>query len=538
MEHSVDSPQAPILDAIIIGAGFAGLYMLYKLRQLGFKALVLEAGSDVGGTWYWNRYPGCRCDVESLEYSYSFSDELQQSWQWSERYAPQEEILEYARHVADRFDLRTDICFETRVKRAVFDESTNAWTAEAGDGRSWLARTCIMATGCLSAGRIPDFPGLSDFAGAVYQTSAWPFEGVDFSGQRVAVVGVGSSGVQAIPLIAEQAKHLYVLQRTPNYVVPARNAALPVEVEQQAKASYKELRDLALTMPGGVILRRRPQSALEVSPEELRQGFEERWEMGGAFNFMSSFGDVQSNPEANRLASEFARSKIAEIVRDPQVAMDLMPPHLMGTRRLCVGTNYYETFNRSNVTLVNLRKEPVTRFTATGVIVGEGQVEIDVLVLATGFDAITGALTAMEIVGRGGETLRDHWAAGAKTQLGLMSRGFPNLFMITGPGSPSVLSNVLVSIEQHVNWIGDCLQWLRNHNRALIEATHEGEAAWMDEVAQLGSASLLAGGDSWYLGANVPGKPRLFMPYCGGVPAYRERCAKVAHEGYSGFRLS
>ncbi len=537
MKNSTATVEASF-DAVIVGAGFAGLYMLHRLRGLGLRVRLIEAGGDVGGTWYWNRYPGCRCDVESFEYSYAFSEELEQSWHWHERYAPQAEILAYAQHVADRFDLRRDIEFNRRVVSANFDNADSRWTISTDQGERLRARFCIMATGCLSAGRVPEFPGLTEFKGRVLHTSTWPWEGARFDSERVAVMGVGSSGVQAIPLIAEQARHLSVLLRTPNYVVPARNGQTDEESAKDVKRQYRERRALALTMPGGVLLKRRPESALAVTPEERRQGFEERWTMGGAFNFVSAFSDIQTSTEPNRLASEFVRDKIRETVRDPKVAAGLVPSHLMGTRRLCVGTDYYETYNRSNVDLVNLRDQPIVRFTSSGVVVGQREIELDTMVFATGFDAMTGALGAINIVGSSGRSLRAHWSEGPRTYLGLASASFPNMFFVTGPGSPSVLSNVVVSIEQHVEWISECLRWMGDNGHTKICAQQDAEDGWGRHVNEVGQASLLSSGDSWYLGSNVPGKPRVFMPYAGGVPAYRSHCQRVASEGYAGFSFN
>ena len=530
--------RGPACDAVIIGAGFAGLYALHRLRRLGLKARVFETGADVGGTWYWNRYPGCRCDVESMEYSYSFDDTLQQEWNWTERYASQPEILAYARHVADRFDLRRDITFNTRVTAARWDEADKIWHVRTETGETVQARWCIMATGVLSAGRIPEFEGLDQFQGATFHTSTWPHEGVDFSGQRVAVMGTGSSGVQAIPLIAQQASRLHVLLRTPNYVVPARNGPLPESEIRRFKSNYPQLREEARNAKGGVLLRLRKESASEVSAQERERAFEERWQIGGAFNFQTTFSDIQTNLQANTYASDFLRGKIAQIVKDPVKARWLQPRHLLGTRRLCVGTDFYETFNRPNVDLVNLREEPIAGFTRKGVRVGSREIELDAVVFATGFDAMTGALSAIDISGRGGATLRQHWAHGPRTCLGLMSAGFPNLFLITGPGSPSVLSNVIVSIEQHVEWVTDCMAAMKSRGQAAIEPTAQAEAEWSEHVATLGANSLFADGESWYLGSNVPGKPRVFLPYAGGVPAYRERCAQVAAQGYAGFTLT
>jgi cyclohexanone monooxygenase len=523
------------LDAVIVGGGFAGLFMLHRLRQMGMRARILEAGSDVGGTWYWNRYPGCRCDVESLEYSYSFDDGLQQSWKWSERYASQPEILSYARHVAERFGLRGDIDFDTRVASARYEESRGKWDVTTTTGRVVSARFCIMATGSLSAGRVPEFPDLDQFEGEVYHTSTWPQHGVEFAGKRVAVMGVGSSGVQAIPLIAKEAKKLHVLLRTPNYVVPARNGPLDEIEAGRVIENYAALRKAALSCRGGVLLRVRDESGLAVDEAEREREFEKRWQMGGAFNFVSAFNDLQTNVDVNRMASDFVRGKIGQIVQNPVWSRWLQPEHLLGTRRLCVGTDYYETYNRDNVSLENLRLEPLLRFTPRGVQIGNREIALDTMVFATGFDALTGALSSIDIKGRDRRRLTDHWRAGPRTMLGLMTAGFPNLFLLTGPGSPSVLTNVLMSIEQHVNWVARCLADLTGADLRIIEPSSDAEAEWSEHVQSVGAKTLFAGGDSWYVGANVPGKPRVVLPYAGGLPAYTQHCARIAAENYPGF---
>jgi cyclohexanone monooxygenase len=524
------------LDAVVVGAGFAGMYMLHRLRGMGLAVRVLEAGSGVGGTWYWNRYPGARCDIESMEYSYQFSDELQREWQWSERYAAQPEILRYANHVADRFDLRRDIRFDTRVSAAHFDEAAGRWRIETADGEVLHATFCIMATGCLSSPNTPRFAGLERFAGAVYHTGHWPHDGVDFSGLRVGVIGTGSSAVQSIPLIAEQAEHLWVFQRTPNYVVPARNAPLEPAVQAAVKASYAALRARAKEGRTGCLYVVNPASALAASAAEREREYRARWDKGG-LGFIGSYVDLLVDRAANDTAAEFIRARIRETVRDPAVAEKLLPRSVVGCKRLCIDTGYYETFNRPNVTLVDVAATPVERITGQGVTVAGQDYALDALVLATGFDAMTGALARIDIRGGAGEPLRERWAAGPRTYLGLAVAGFPNLFTITGPGSPSVLSNMLPSIEQHVEWIAGCIDHAlaRGHDR--IEATRAAEDAWVDHVNQVAHATLFPSCNSWYVGANVPGKPRVFMPYI-GFPAYVAQCEQVAADGYAGFALS
>ena len=530
--------KAVELDAVVVGAGFAGLYMLHRLRGLGLSARVYEAGDGIGGTWYWNRYPGARCDVESMDYSYSFSDELQQEWRWTERYASQPEILRYIEHVADRFDLRRDIQLSTRVTAAVFDEAAGRWTIATDRGDRVSARFCIMATGCLSSAQVPRFPGLETFQGPRYHTGHWPHERVDFTGQRVGVIGTGSSAIQSIPVIAEQAAHLYVFQRTPNFSVPARNAPLDPELERRVKAGYADFRRQARESRVGFVVERSEASALAVPSEERQREYEKRWRRGG-LGFTATYVDLLTNPEANETAAEFCRTKIRAVVRDPAVAELLVPRHYpVGTKRICVDTNYYETFNRDNVTLVDIRRAPIETITPHGLRTRDAEYTLDSIVFATGFDAMTGALLGIDIRGRSGRPLGQTWAEGPRSYLGLAIAGFPNLFTITGPGSPSVLSNMIVSIEQHVDWIADCLASMRRHDYCLIEATVEAQERWVAHVNEVGHATLYPRADSWYMGANIPGKPRIFMPYIGGVGTYRTICGEVAAKGYEGFALT
>jgi cyclohexanone monooxygenase len=536
LETKAKSPAE--FDAIIVGAGFAGLYMLYRLRGLGLSVRVYEAGGDVGGTWYWNRYPGARCDIESMDYSYSFSDELQQEWEWTERYATQPEILRYVNHVTEKFDLRRDIQFNTRVTAAHFDETINRWIIQTDKSEKVKAQFCIMATGCLSTTQVPAYPGLETFKGKWYHTGNYPHEGVDFSGQRVGVIGTGSSAIQSIPLIARQAAHLYVFQRTPNFSVPAHNAPLDPEYVQKIKANYAGFRQIARESRIGIVVPLSDKSALEVTPEERRQTYEERWRRGG-LGFGAAFNDVGLNRQSNETAIEYFHAKIREIVKDPAVAEILCPKdYPFGTKRLCVDTDYYATFNRPNVTLIDLKKKPLKEITQTGLRTEEAEYELDSIVFATGFDAMTGALLRMDIRGREGKPLKEKWEAGPRTYLGIATAGFPNLFMITGPGSPSVLSNMMVSIEQHVDWTTDCIAFLHNHKHETIEAVTAAEDGWVAHVNEVANLTLYPSGNSWYLGANIPGKPRVFMPYIGGVGAYRQICDGVAAKGYEGFSLA
>ena len=527
-----------MLDAVVVGAGFAGMYMLHRLRGLGLSVRVYEAGGGVGGTWYWNRYPGARCDVESMDYSYSFSEELQQEWRWTERYSAQPEILKYANHVADRFDLRRDIQLGTRVTTAVFDEAAARWTIETDRGDRVTARFCVMATGCLSDAQIPAFEGLASFEGRSYHTGRWPHEGVDFTGRRVGVIGTGSSAIQSIPLIARQAAHLYVFQRTPNFSMPAHNAPLDPEYERRVKADYADFRRQARESRVGFVTERSGDSALAVPAAEREREYEKRWRRGG-LGFSAAYTDLLTSQEANDTAADFFRAKIRAIVRDPAVA-DLLCPrsYPLGTKRLCVDTEYYATFNRDNVTLVDVKASPIEAITPKGVRTGGVEYAVDDLVFATGFDAMTGALLDIDIRGRGGRRLSDEWTDGPRTYLGLSVAGFPNLFTITGPGSPSVLSNMIVSIEQHVDWIADCLAYLRERGLGTIEATAEAQEAWVRHVNEVGHLTLYPRAPSWYMGANIPGKPRVFMPYIGGVGVYRQKCAEIAAKGYEGFTLS
>jgi cyclohexanone monooxygenase len=525
-------------DCVVVGAGFAGMYMLHRLRSIGQRARVFEAGSEVGGTWYWNRYPGARCDVESLEYSYQFSEQLQQEWEWSERYAGQAEILRYARHVADRFDLRRDIQFDTRVTGATFDEAAALWRITTDDGSRVSARFLIMASGCLSSTNMPAIEGIESFSGSIYHTGRWPHEGVDFTGRRVGVVGTGSSGIQAIPVIAREARELVVFQRTANYSIPARNRPLDPGEQEEIKADYAGFRARNRLMPGafGSRFTWNTGSVLEVEPEAREREFEARWEQGG-FAFLGAFGDTALSRNANHFPADFVRRKIRSIVRDPAVAELLSPKQVIGCKRLCLDTDYFETFNRPNVRLVDIGQSPIERITERGLRTGGREYELDCIVFATGFDAMTGALLRVDIRGRGAEPLSARWSAGPVTFLGLGIPGFPNLFVVAGPGSPSVLANMIIAIEQHVDWIAACIEYMRDHGYRSIEATPEAADEWVAHVNEVAAQTLYPTCNSWYLGANVPGKPRVFMPLP-GFPTYVDKCNDVAAKGYEGFVLS
>ena len=527
-----------MLDAAIVGAGFSGLYMLHRLREAGLQARVLERGGDVGGTWYWNRYPGARCDIESVDYCYSFSDELLREWRWTERYAAQPEILAYLQHVADRLDLRRDIELDTTVIAATWDEADLAWTLATQHGERITARWLILAVGNLSAVKRPDVPGLEDFAGEWHHTARWPRDGVDLAGRRVAVIGTGSTGIQAVTEIAKEADRLSVLQRTPNYSMPAQNGPLPPEQLDEVISTYADRRRFAERSEAGVPFPSPTRAALEVDDAERRRIYEEGWLRGGINALSYAFSDFFTDEQANRTAQDFARERIREIVRDPRTAEALCPAHHIGTKRTCVDTGYFETFNRDNVELVDLRREPLVRITRRGIATAERELDLDVIVFAIGFDAMTGALLDIDVRGADGLALREAWAAGPRTYLGLAAAGFPNLFMVTGPGSPSVLSNMAVSIEQHVDWIAECLVHLRDRGVRRIEPTAAAEEAWVRHVADVAAGTLYPAARSWYVGANIPGKPRVFMPYVGGVGAYRRACDEVAVRGYEGFELA
>src|SRR5262245_38736622 len=523
-------------DAVIVGAGFGGMYMLHHLRELGFSARVIDTAGGVGGTWYWNRYPGARCDVESLSYCYSFSPELAQEWVWSEKYSTQPEILRYANHVADRFDLRKDMEFETRIEKAVWSDSTSRWTLTTSKGDTLSARYYIMASGCLSQSKLPEIPGVESFRGPTYHTGHWPHGGVDFTGLRVGVIGTGSSGIQSIPLIAQQAAQLTVFQRTPNFSMPAGNRLLSALEIAEIKARYPEHWAAARTSAFGIPFDAGTRSALEVSKEERDAAFQKGWDSGVLVSLMLCFNDMITNRDANETACEFVRDKIRSLVKDPQTAEDLCPyDHPIGTKRPCLDTNYYATFNRDNVELVNLRRTPIETVTPTGIRTSEKTFTFDALVYATGFDAMTGALVAVDIQGRNGISLKDKWANGVRTYLGLTVAGFPNFFTITGPASPSVFSNMMVSIEQHVQWIGACMARLRDRGELSIEATEAAEDAWVQHNTEAGDATLYPLANSWYMGSNVPGKPRMLMPYIGGVGVYRQECDDIVANDYRGF---
>ncbi|MBK3395528.1 MULTISPECIES: NAD(P)/FAD-dependent oxidoreductase [Methylobacterium] len=539
MTDPIEAGPVRRYDAIVVGAGFSGLYQLHLLRdRLGLSVRVLEAAGGIGGTWYWNRYPGARCDSESYYYSYSFSRELEDEWDWTERYPDHGEIRRYLDHVADRFDLRRDIQLGTRVAGAAYDEAANRWTVTTESGECFEAQFLITAVGCLSSTNVPEIPGLARFSGAQYHTGRWPHDGVDFSGKRVGLIGTGSTGIQATPVIAAEAAHLTVFQRTANYSVPARNGPMDDAFRTWVRENSSELRAKARAAPNGHPFDFSDRSALAVSPQERQAIYEAAWERGG-LRFRAAFRDIMLDPDANETASAFIRDKIRGLVHDPVVAETLTPrDHLFGTKRPPIDTHYFETFNRSNVKLVDLKATPIAAIVPEGVRTSDAIYPLDVIVFATGFDALTGPLLALDIRGRDGVALKDVWAAGPRSYLGLQVPGFPNLFTMTGPGSPSVLTNMPVAIEQHAEWITDCIGHLRERGLDRIEATPDAAESWGTEVNRAASATLLPmASSSWYLGANVPGKPRVFMPYAGGMAHYRGLCERVVADGYSGFAL-
>ncbi len=536
LEAGSGSGPSRDFEVVVVGAGFAGMYLLHRMRALGLSTRVLEAGGDVGGTWYWNRYPGARCDVQSLDYSYSFDPDLATEWQWTEKYAPQPEILRYAQFVADKYDLRRDIDFDTRVESAKWDAASSRWQLHTSNGEDITCHHYVMATGCLSVPKEVDINGTDRFKGEVYFTSRWPHEGVDFTGKRVAVIGTGSSAIQSIPIIAKQASQLTVFQRTPNFSIPAYNGPVPDDKRSAIAKDPAGYRQEARLSGGGVPVPLSTVSALSVSDDERMARYEQAWAEGGIIEFLSCYMDHVSNAAANELIAEFVRNKIRAAVKDPVTAEVLCPKdYPIGTKRLCVDTDYYVTYNLPHVRLVDLRAHPISTITETGVDLVDEKLEFDAIVFATGFDAMTGAIVSVDIEGRDGLTLKEAWSAGPLTYLGLMAKGFPNLYMVTGPGSPSVLSNMIVSIEQHVDWIADCIVNLRADGFDTIEPIDNAVNGWVQHVNDFANLTLMPQANSWYMGANVPGKPRVFLPYPGGVGRYRAVCDDVAGRGYVGF---
>ena len=518
-----ESAAAEIYDAIIVGAGFAGMYMLHRLRDdMGLSAHVFEAGSGVGGTWFWNRYPGARCDVESMQYSYSFSDEIAQEWEWKELYATQPEIHAYIKFVADKLKLRDGIQLNTKVTSAKFDEKTRRWTVTTEAGETFDARYCIMATGCLSVPLAPDIPGLKEFGGEVFMTSDWPKDGVNVAGKRVGLIGTGSSGIQITPRLAEKSAQLHVFQRTPNYSIPAQNRPLDSNYIDMWKKNYPERRKIARAARNNTMNSPGQRSGTEVTPEQFKAELESRWASGG-IGFMYAFTDITTNRKVNEMTSNFVRDKIREIVKDPKKAAILAPSNYpIGAKRICVDTDYFDTFNRENVALHDIKADPIKTMSKDGVVLESGEtVPLDILVLATGFDAMTGALNRIDIRGVGGKAMKEKWVDGPRTYFGLMVSGFPNMFIVAGPQSPSVFTNMVTSCEQHVDWISDTVKTLDESGKSLIDAEEKAEDAWVAHVSEIADRSLIIEGvNSWYTGANIPGKPRVITPYLGGAVLY------------------
>jgi cation diffusion facilitator CzcD-associated flavoprotein CzcO/acetyl esterase/lipase len=525
-------------DVVVVGAGFSGLYLLHRLRELGFSAVAFDEAADVGGTWYWNRYPGARCDIPTTDYAYSFDPQLEQDWTWSEKYATQPEILAYLGHVADRYDLRRDIRFGTRITAAAWDETAGRWRLRTSHGDQVSCRYYVMACGCLSLPKTPDIDGAERYRGEVYLTARWPHDRVDFSGKRVAVVGTGSSGTQCIPLIAGEAAQLTVFQRTPNFSAPAHNGAPPPDRLARLAADRAGYREAARWSRGGVPVEVTDVSGVTAPEDVRRQRFEAAWQAGELFAILGVFSDQGFNPVSNEFVAEMIREKIRAIVTDPDTAEALCPKdYPFGTKRPLLDSSYFETFNLPQVRLVDLRQTPIVTITEQGIDTAGESLEFDAIVFATGFDAMTGPLVSVDVTGVDGVTLAGKWERGPASYLGLMTTGFPNFFMITGPQSPSVLSNMVVSIEQHVDWIADCLQRLRADGFERIEPTPLAEAGWVQHNQDCADITLYQRANSWYMGANVPGKPRVFLPYIGGVDAYRRTCDEVADQGLLGFRL-
>jgi cyclohexanone monooxygenase len=522
-------------DVVIIGAGVSGMYAIHHFREMGLSVRAYDGASDIGGTWWYNRYPGARVDGPgSPFYCYTFSEELMQEWDWEETQSEQSAVLDYLEHVADRFDLRRDIQFETWVQDARYDEATQRWTVETSTGVRASAQFLICAVGALSTANMPDIPGINDFAGETYHTAHWPHEPVSFEGKRVAVIGTGSSGIQAIPEIAKEAAHVTVLQRTPQFAFPAGNRPLTPDDMAEARENWEAVKAKMLAHPGGFPFDSHTRSALEATPEEREALYEKLWQRGSFKFFLDSYNDIAISEEANKSMADFVRGKIREIVKDPEIAEKLMPDHFVMTKRPILENGYFETYNRDNVTLVDLREDPIERFTPTSVITESGEHPIDMLVLATGFDAISGTMLRLNPKGRGGMSLRERWSDRFHNYLGLTIGGFPNLFMIHGPGSPGVFYNMPLGAERQIGWIGDCMRHLRDQGLGALEPSAESEDAWSDEVAGIANFTLFPRTDSWWTGANIPGKPRYFSAYLGGA-LYYQRLADVAAKGYDGF---
>lgn len=531
-----DSPET--LDVVVVGAGFSGMFAVYKLRELGFTVQGLERGENVGGTWYWNRYPGARCDAPSMQYSYQFSEELQQQWHWTEKYAAQPEILEYCNHVADRFNIRSHIRFNTEVTSIHFDEGTQLWTTKTNQGDVLHSRFVVMASGCLSTTNLPAIPGVDSFRGEHYHTGHWPKSGVDLTNKRVGIIGTGSTGIQVITTIADQVGELFVFQRTPQYSTPAHNEPTDPDYEAEIKADYANFRAANYRRPLAVDIQLDPNApkTFEVSDEERRAEYEKRWQQGG-MALLLAYRDSTLSRKANETVSDFIKEKIEEIVENKNTAALLKPDHIYGCKRPCIDTGYFETYNKDNVHLIDASANGIERINETGVVVEGTEYPLDCLIFATGFDAMTGTLNRIDIRGVSGRPLKEKWEDGPRNYLGLLSEGFPNLFFVSGPGSPSVLTNMVATSEKQINWIADCIDHMREHGLSRIDADKEAEANWLAEVQQAAERTLWSACDNWYYGANIPGKPRVFMPYV-DWPTYLKRVEGVIENGYVGFQLT
>ena len=533
-----DKPQldhAKPLDAIVIGAGFGGMCIVHRLRSMGLSIRGIEAGGDVGGVWYWNRYPGARCDLMSIDYSYSFSEEIQQEWTWTEQFAAQPEILAYANFVADRLDLRKEFQFNTRVESVTFDDARRLWITTTDRGDTFEATYCIMASGPLSVPKGLDLAGAEDFKGELFHAAKWPHRAVDFTGKRVGVIGTGSTGIQIVPVVAEEAAELFVFQRTPSFTLPMRNKPLAPDYVAQVKRNYPALRASARNTPIGGFRPTSTRPLFSVTPEDRLELLEDAWRRGG-LAFLGTFSDLLTNAEANEIVAEFVRGKISEVVEDPDTAERLKPRgYPIFARRPCLDTNYYESFNRSNVHLVDLLDDPIVRLTAHGVQTHTREIELDALILATGYDGLTGAMLAIDVKGRGGRRLSDKWREGARSYLGLAIEGFPNLFMICGANGPAALANIVTLNEQNTDWIAECIDYMRHNELATMEATVESEDQWMNTISELAEKSLMPKANTWYVGTNISGKPRTFSLYSGGFHKYRETCESATANQYRGF---
>jgi cyclohexanone monooxygenase len=523
------------VDVVVIGAGFSGLYAIWRLRN-EHKVVCLETGSGVGGTWYWNRYPGARVDIQSVEYSYGFDDDLQQEWTWPEQFSAQPDLERYANHVADRFGLRDFIRFSNPVTNLRFEAETDLWHVRTAKGDTFVCRYVIAATGALSVPNTPEWRGRELFSGQIFHTADWPRDGVDFTGKRVGFIGTGSTGIQAMPIIAEQAEHLTVFQRTPAFCMPSGNKPLDPAVEREWKENYPERRTMMLDTYGASLVDYGTRSALECSPEERNEILEKAWNSQSAFQLLVCFSDVMTDRAANEIVCEFVRGKIREIVKDPDTAETLCPTtYPIGGKRLCIGNGYFEMFNKDNVSLVDVRADPITAFTAKGLRTAAAEYELDAIITATGFDAVTGSMSRIDIKGVDGRTMSDKWANGPTTYLGAMVAGFPNLFMIHGPMTPAAQAQMITTGEWQVNWTADVIADMEREGYTRIDTTEAAEQSWSEELEMVSNTTVHKQADSWYNAKNIEGKKGGFMIYIGGFPRYSSLCVDAVEQGYKGF---